>query len=426
MRGATLRTNRAKVELARRAPHHRLHVGARPRAACVAALGALAAVVGAGCTTGLPAPPPKEEQPRWTRVEYRAGIEVKPPEYNVRGTATYEAQRALWSVVALKRPDSCRDDTAARATGMARDAEMVVAATRCGFYLAEIERALVEAGYRVISWNALQQAEDQLKVSTYVAARQLGAQVVFLFNSLEASDLDAGSIGGNSIKYYRSDETGAALAPAPLEEASRTYFKAFVQSRLGLAELSKETLAIAATLDATAVRTDTGEAVWFYRKAETDPVKTSVGSRLLFMQSPRDQYARYYLMTPTSVTAALAKAADERLAFEVISSSDGAHPRDPYQAERMRLIHGAVGDFASQFRGPKRAGEASHAPPLPPGAPPVGAAPPPATTAAPSAVPPAPALAAPAPVKPPAAVPWWKKPAVVPSAPAPLPPGGAQ
>ena len=58
-----------------------------------------------------------------------------------------------------------------------------------------LERSLAGAGYRVISGDALYRLEGSTspRLSTYVAAQQLGADAVFVINSLETSDVQRGA-----------------------------------------------------------------------------------------------------------------------------------------------------------------------------------------------------------------------------------------
>ena len=58
--------------------------------------------------------------------------------------------------VALSAPDKCADRSAAAITGAATPAAEILS-TNCGVDMAELERELVTAGYRVISWNAIRQ-----------------------------------------------------------------------------------------------------------------------------------------------------------------------------------------------------------------------------------------------------------------------------
>jgi hypothetical protein len=322
------------------------------RSLALASLGAAAAT--GYCVmscTGVPPPCSAKAayQPEYVLVEYQAGTEMSTPKLEARGTPTYQQGHPSWDIVAVRMPDTCRDDTAVKATGQSRQSETIFT-TRCGVYMAEVERALVGAGYRVVSWNALNLMEAQQHLSTYVAAKQLGAKIVFMFNSLEASDILSGNVGGASIRYFGSNIEGEKGEPRKVEDLDRKALKAFVADRLGAVETAKSLVALAATLDTTAVLSDTGEAVWFYRNSETELLRSTVGNRFLFVKPPEQPY--WYPLRPRSYVEPEMRR-EEAASEELVQGESRAAPQDKYAAKRLDLMRKVAKDFVSRFHGPE-------------------------------------------------------------------------
>jgi hypothetical protein len=170
-------------------------------------------IVGAmGCQGPIPRcvpppEPPKPPVPQYLVVWYAAAsVAAQPANSQVSQTATYQKERANIRTAAIRLPDQCENTSAATATGGSARSDLVLQ-TACGVWLAELEKALVKKGYRVSSWDALRQLEKQKNISTYDAAKQLGADLVFVFNSLEASPSKAGAKGAYSLKYFTAGPT---------------------------------------------------------------------------------------------------------------------------------------------------------------------------------------------------------------------------
>src|SRR6185503_3510084 len=104
---------------------------------------------------------------------------------DVRRTQNYLANFQNIRTVGFRAPDTCFTQTAGRATGATQSSGTILT-TECAVWLAELERAVSNEGYRVISWDVLQRAERSGTGSIYEAAKRLGADLVFILNSLEA------------------------------------------------------------------------------------------------------------------------------------------------------------------------------------------------------------------------------------------------
>jgi hypothetical protein len=231
-----------------------------------------------------------------------------------------------------------------------------IAATACGTWLAELEKALALAGFRVVSWSRLNEAETQQKLSTQAAAQQLGADVVFMLNSLEATEIKGGASAGASFKYFEANNRGTRGAPVALEENDRAYFREFVKARGG-EEKADAVTALASALDTTAILTrpgspgeGAGEAMWFYRRIITHPVSSRRSERFLFGHDmvPNAQWYPIQVEAPAvqQVVALPTVATEDTMKTEV-----AAGVQDPYAAEKLDLVREIAKDFVARFRG---------------------------------------------------------------------------
>jgi len=312
-----------------------------------------------GCARGLPTcrPPVAAD---YFRVDYRVRAEGGiVPRAEVRAANRFPALRSLWTegTAAVRLPDKCRSEGAGGGTGALQQGSLdrAILSTECGFWLAEIERALVKAKYKVVSWNALTQVEHTKGVPTYVAARDLGADFVFLVNSLEAGTSKLGKAYTESLHFYDSDAAGTRGAPRELEDDDRGALKKFVQGRTEVLRNEKLVTGIKAILDMTALDTKTGEAVWFYLKQEAKPVPLSLDRRFLFAQyrnapPPRNR-PPWWPVLPRGQHEQAKAAESKKSAVDEESREGEPAPEDAYNAEVNELVRNVVDDFMIRFRG---------------------------------------------------------------------------
>ena len=283
----------------------------------------------------------------YVMLEYRAGAEygLHTPRLAVKPTPTYLEKRRTWNTVAVRLPEYCLQESAAQASGNARNPDKIFQ-SECGVYMAEVERALSEKGLKVVSWNALNQLEQRKHISTYEAAQELGADIVFMFNSLETSRIKAGEIAGATLRFYESDEEGAKGPPVKLEDKDRGFFKSFLKERMGSIDPEERVSALSATLDTTAVLIGPGnEAVWFYQNIHTEPVKTLTARKILFAQRRQNFWpVAPRLETQTEIPK------DTAQSEELLQSQRAARPEDEYAKERLELMRKVVTDFVGKFR----------------------------------------------------------------------------
>ncbi|GMV39196.1 MAG: hypothetical protein AMXMBFR64_09120 [Myxococcales bacterium] len=304
------------------------------------------------CSQGLPRcvppqPPPPEIKAEYVLVSFSVGGEyAKAPADEVKATDTYDQGRGTYKTAAIRLPDSCLNETAGKVSGMAAQSQTILQ-TQCGPWLGEIEKALVQANLKVMSWDALWKLEREKGISTYSAGAQLGADIIFVFNSLEAGDIRAGSSVAGTFKYFASDEAGAPLAPLPLDDVTRSQFQSFargvMQSRVGADQVT----ALSAIIDVTAVLPATGQSVWFFRRAQTFPISDTKGMNFLFGRYPGAQWAP---VAPKVPVVAAPVTMPTYSAEDTVSSSVGAGA-DPYQSQRLELIRSGADAFVAAFRG---------------------------------------------------------------------------
>ncbi len=269
--------------------------------------------------------------------------ESKPAE--VRSTPTFQAQLTSIKTVSIRLPDSCLQQTAAQATGASLDTQLILRSD-CAIYLGELERVLVGSQLRVISWDALVRLERSNGMSTYDAAKQLGAEAVFIVNSLEAHALKVGESKGITLQYYDSDPLGNRLDERGLSQKQREVLKTLVLQRFGVKLESNETQAISATLDVTAVLAATGESMWFYRKSETVPLKDAAYTRFLF----RGRDEQWRPVNPDLPEVENVVENENLSSREEISSHRSADVSDPFAKERLLLFRKVTEDFILRFR----------------------------------------------------------------------------
>lgn len=276
------------------------------------------------------------------------------PKIEVSQTPAYGDSRAASGVAAIRLPDNCLNDTAAQVTGIAKHTD-AIALTQCGVWLAELEKALVGAQFRVVSWDALRGLERSENLPAYKAAEKLGADVLFLFNSVEASNVAPGGKAGSRLRYYRSNERGEKLAPYPMTEAQRTPLRISVegvmQQLAAPTVADKSTMnvtALAAMLDATAVLTKSGESIWFYRNRTMKPLQATIGREFLFVK-----YMNRWNITRRDLPQAVLIPRAEMLQAEDSSQATMGASSDPYAVERLDLVRTVAQDFVTRYRSGK-------------------------------------------------------------------------
>lgn len=221
------------------------------------------------CETPAPAVPSE-----YALVEYRLREKTDTePKVEVSDTATYRAEHARYTAAALRLPDACVELDATGAPALKAE---------CKPWLAELERAFAAASFRMAAWDSLWRLEREKGLSTYNAAKELGAEIVFVLNTLESESVTAGNSKLPKHEYFASDERGGRGEPLSLDEGTRSAFLKYTLDAASKSIEPSSVIALTAVLDSTAIVTQTGESIWFYRRATVVPTKEKQGLKLLF------------------------------------------------------------------------------------------------------------------------------------------------
>lgn len=265
----------------------------------------------AGLTTGCgPAYPPCEPS-QYLLAEARASIAlgVRPgvhvsttPEYHQLHAQWFQSERA--TTVAIRAPDDC---LAARTPGVSHSStQPTQAGASCGLWLTTLERALANSGLRVVSWDSLQSLQASQNLPWFHAAKQLGADLLLVLASLDTSGLPPGARAEWSIKYFHSDPAGTRRGAFTLDADTRAPVKGYVEQNLSAQvaphAASGAPMALSASVNATAVTTNTGRSVWFFQSAQAMLLPAASGRRFLFRRADNLWYPE--VVTPTTAVVA--------------------------------------------------------------------------------------------------------------------------
>lgn len=271
---------------------------------------------------------------------------------DVRATSNYKEHASTLKSMAFRLPDRCLTNTAAQATGTTGKSDVVLL-SECAVWLSRLERAVTEAGYRVISYDALNRLERQKQISPYAAARELGADLVFMINSLETGEKKFGGQAGLKLHYFSTNQYGQAGEEEKLDAEMRKLLKSFVKDSLNQdPEFTKERVSsLSATLDATGVLSSSGEAIWFYRWGVGKKLHAERSLSYLF-RGRGDFWRPVEPWQPKRLKATpkMERDAEE----EIVESHDREAKVDPYQAQKFELVETVASDFVKNFQAGSR------------------------------------------------------------------------
>ncbi len=323
---------------------------------------ALSVGFGAGCTTALPVcsepdqvqwkPPEKS----YVRIDFAMESEgMLDQTAEVRQTPAYRDQLPRIRTVAIRAPNACLDRTADQQTGRDRENEVIMQTT-CSIYLKELEQGLASVGYRVVSWDVLDRAERMGDVSTYEAAANLDAQVVFIVNSLETPMTNVGEQAEYRFNYFVSNPRGEGLAPLELTEADQAKFVERVLARIpALAGGVPKGKVLAATLDTTAVAVPSGESIWFFRRSTAefsdDDLSAALYRKFLFATLDGTNYWGAWpegLAKPATKVAEKTSSSSSTTSFSWSKKGEDS-ATEAYRKRQQAMVRKIVGEFALKF-----------------------------------------------------------------------------
>lgn len=255
-------------------------------------------------------------------------------------TPTYRIIAPTVKTVAVKAPDSCSNRTADERTGVAVSQEAVLKTT-CGVEMAEIERALSKASYKVISWKVLAREMEGKEISALDVASKLGAQLLFQINSLEKSTRTLGKDARWERTFYTSNEYGDAIKEQAFDEETRAFLR---HSYLDSYESSVNLKRLAVTLDANAVQVKDGESIWFYRWTLTDPAEANYQKKQLIFYKNNN---KNHLLRPQSHSDSAKTDMIASGESEAVSITE--KPEDLEKALYNSLLKSIVDNLVSSF-----------------------------------------------------------------------------
>ncbi len=181
-----------------------------------------------------------------------------PPE--IVESQTYLSKIPTLTSLAVMAPEGCANETAAESSGEAAG-QGVLLKTTCGIEMAELERALAKAGFRVISWNALQNKVVKEEITPQDASKALGAEVLFQINSLERSLVQTGQDARWERRFYQSNPKGERLDPTSLPVKEGDQLIRHIKKKEASLNHPER---LSMTINASASLVETGETIWFY------------------------------------------------------------------------------------------------------------------------------------------------------------------
>ena len=288
----------------------------------------------------------------WVESEYRgATLEEQPPE--IAATSVYRSLVRPGLSVALSAPDKCADQSAAQASGGPASAGELLATT-CGVEMAELERALVESGFRVVSWNAVRQMVLYKEhVTPLEAAQQLNATVLFQVNSLERSKARR----SHELEWERSFYEwelgffewffgiGTNGSKGPLVEVPDDRAKALENRMSRVEQAARPREQVSVTVNATAILAESGETIWFYSWTHAEEFDEEVRATQLF-ECHRSKMFRCIEQKPRSDVAPPPPRSGSK--GRVLRAAQSASPAD---AAYYRLVRGVIADLVGRFAG---------------------------------------------------------------------------
>lgn len=295
---------------------------------------------------------PEQRIPRQILALVQAQFDVQraQDEAQITQTERYRARRANYRRVAVAAPTGCVNQNVAQTTGQTQAAGDILR-TSCGVEMAELERALAQAGYIVTSWRTMNQSQSL----PLEAARTFHADVLFQVNSLENSAIPLAQANISSWRYFRADAQGNQQQPLPLSRPDQQQLLQLAASPLSIYQ--NQTRFASVTLDSTAIDVETGETVWLYRHSKVEVPSgtdrfTSLarGVELLGPRQPGQPYLAWTPYRAQQASTGPQQVVDEFSTGTSSMSETGSTATNPYQEHQHRMLREVVADFVQKFQ----------------------------------------------------------------------------
>lgn len=252
-------------------------------------------------------------------------------------TQEFRSMRGNVRSIGIQPPDVCADQGMS-AGGGSSQLQTGVLRTRCGVEMAELERALAKAGYRVVSWGSARSMADKQKISLLEAATKLNMDVLLQVNALERVNVQPGRDARWERRFYRATSTGIRRAPARVDPSVAKQFEGLIAPKESSLLSGKR---VGATINVSAISVESGAAIWFYEWMQVDQVAVAPEVEVL--------------VTCDKVCVEVRKKAAVGSGGPVEGSISGVSvagdPADEAQKIFHDLVRDLVGDLAERFAG---------------------------------------------------------------------------
>jgi len=255
------------------------------------------------------------------------------------------------SHVAVRPPDHCIQQGAGQIDGRG-NLDQLTLNTSCGVWLAELERALVEKGYIVVSWQSVM-GEHGGQEFEKAAAR--GVNLIIIVNSLSSDTVMGDASDTKKVTFYRSNPNKVRSQ----DWAAPPVYKNSMLSQLST-EVTSQSDQLAATLDATVINAENQQAIWFYRHSVSTPAASAGEDERLFTCGegrcvPRWQVQQTTPQPPPANTSQV-----------TFSDAQASRPTDLRQKERYELSSQVTRHFVDVFSKYTRGASSAKTPAPPP------------------------------------------------------------
>ena len=146
--------------------------------------------------------------------------------------------------------------------------------TICGSWMRELEQSFVSAGYSVVASEVfMRQKDDGSVYRAFVleTAQKYNVDLLFSINALKISEIDMDGNYKSVVSFTRKDINGKFTKPRHVFKGKRAKLMKMVPEWAAAPEKQ-----IGAELDISAIDTNTGQSVWFYRETVPGEVATEI------------------------------------------------------------------------------------------------------------------------------------------------------
>ncbi|MDJ0848650.1 MAG: hypothetical protein QNK04_09755 [Myxococcota bacterium] len=191
---------------------------------------------------------------------------------------SYDSVLKRAQTVALRAPDSCANEGAATARGESASRAGILQ-TNCGVEMSELERALARSGFGVVSWDAVRKMVSHEDVTPVEASRRLGADILFMINSLERTLTDPGINARWEREFFAANARGESQGRTAVPESRAQSLESLMAGpEKALLPGARQS----ATINVSAVDVSTGRSIWFYEWTHTEPYDKDIETQALF------------------------------------------------------------------------------------------------------------------------------------------------